>query len=233
MSLNEERSSNKKRLICFSIINNEFCSYYDKCTYAHSLAEQIIDTDKYAIYCIVLDETLMEVAKRDNLAAVYKQLIFMTSICEACLDKKCTGGYNCKNGVHDTSLKICKSDLLTGQCFNNVIDIEISAGILDKITDITKPTSYKGCINGHHLTSRNLTPYFKYIHQIDYQKRNNYQSTRCIDIEQVYKFMKISDYDIYDKDESSESTDSEINSWFQRDNLSDSDDTLCSQQVLE
>lgn len=211
--------SNEKRLVCFSIINNESCIYGYNCTYAHSLDEQIVDPDKKFIYEIVLDQTLMNFFSITNPKTdeIYKQLLFLTHLCEKCVGKKCTGGYNCRNGVCNPSLKLCKNDLLTGECLNKVVEIEIDPLTLKKIK--VDKCVYRGCINGHHLTDRGLVPYYKYIHQRENSRKNKYQSVRYIDVHPLSKVFK-ENYDSscviinnMDNSNDSSSSDEELNNW--------------------
>ena len=156
--------SNQKRLICFSTINNETCTYGTNCTYAHCIDEQVIDWDKKFIYQIIFDKDLMNFYSltNPNTDNIFKQLLFMTNLCDKCLINKCTGGYNCRNGVCDTSLKICKNDLLTGECLNKIKNIDINQTILNKLRgdDFNECENYEGCLNGHHLSLRGLLPYY-------------------------------------------------------------------------
>lgn len=227
---------NKKRLICYSIINNDQCEYYNNCTYAHSLEEQKIDEEKIFVYKIILDKELMNFFSITNPKTdeIYKQLFFATHLCEYCINHKCTGGYNCRHGVCNFFLKLCRNDLLTGQCLNKIIDIPINLTIYNKIyetnvsdTENENKFNYTGCINGHHLTERNLIPYYKYVHQKENYKKNRYQSVRYIDIRPLKNILTKNDYGtshtydpLYSDDES---TDEEINSWFQKKYNSDSD----------
>lgn len=221
--------SNEKRLICFSIINDEPCAYGGNCTYAHSLREQRVDPDKNFIYQIILDKDLMNFFSMTNPKTdeIYKQLLFMTHVCESCTANKCTGGYNCRHGVNDPCLKICKNDLLTGQCLNKIIDVHVDNNIFHKIHRDGNPVVYKGCINGHHLTERKLLPYYKYVHQKENSKKNKYQSVRYIDINplnRIFNRQENNNYNIRESHDSDESTDDEINSWFQKKYESDDED---------
>ena len=220
---------NKKKLICFSVINNEICNYGNNCVYAHSYKEQIIDYEKKIIYQIIFDKNLMNFFSQDNkIDEIYNKLLFYTNICNNCMIKKCTGGYNCRNGACETFLKLCKNDLLTGECHNNLVNINIENFFLDKLEDPNFESNkiYKGCINGHHLTERKLLPYYKYIHQKDSHVKNKYQSVRYIDINSFKKYLK-EHYDTYsenilnDKLDSESSTDEEINNWFKKNSDSD------------
>lgn len=223
---------NEKRLICFSIINNEKCNYGVNCTYAHSLEEQKIDPEKNFIYRIIIDKNLMDFfcitnPKTDD---IYKQLLFATHICEKCIHRQCTGGYNCRHGINHPCLKICKNDLLTGKCLNKIIEMEMPKNIVNKIIgdcrDVQMCEKYEGCINGHHLSQRKLIPYCKYVHQKENSRKNKYQSVRYIDIDPWRRIMKNDSINRYNPNtnmayESEESTDEEINQWFQKDSESD------------
>lgn len=217
--------NNVKRLICYSILNKEKCQHDRHCTYAHSLAEQVIDQEKKFIYQIILDSNLMDFESINNQKKeyLYKQLLFNTNLCENCQNNKCPGGYNCKHGTNSSTLKLCKNDLLTGQCLNKIITIQCDPSIVAKIDGITKLETYTGCINGHHLSIRELVPYYKFIHQCENSKKNKYQSVRYIDINQVGKIIQNNWSDNDDGDNSDASTDDEINSWFKKDDI---DDTL-------
>ena len=205
--------SNEKKLICFSVVNGEKCIYGSGCTYAHSIEEQIIEEDKKFIYQIILDQQLMNFSlnkistnmsissrnESDNksmsdskIEEIYKKLLNLTHLCEKCMSQKCTGGYNCRNGVFDPALKICKNDLLTGECINKQININVDGVLINKISgsEFIPCESYKGCINGHHLTLRNLIPYYKYVHQKENSRKYQYQSVRYIDIDQLGKIFR-------------------------------------------
>lgn len=213
--------SQKKRLICFSVINKTKCNYQEKCIYAHSLEEQYVDEDKFFFYQIVLDKNLMNFFSLTNPKTddIYQCLFLFTQICNKCLTNKCTGGFNCRNGICHPSLKICRNDFLTGQCSNNIVKIEIDNRIIHKFekNEFTRCNEYTGCSNGHHLTSRNLMPYYKYKHILENSKKNKYQSVRYIDINPLNRIFN-STRNLSDSDES---TDEEISEWFSRKNCSD------------
>lgn len=221
--------SNRKRLICFSLINEEKCIYNSKCTYAHSFEEQIIDEDRCHTYKIILDKNLMNFYSQINpkTEEIYKNLLFMTHICDQCQQKKCTGAYNCRNGVFNTSLKICKNDLLSGGCLNKTINITIDKKLLDKIklnnteTNNFQPSEiYEGCINGHHLTQRKLIPYYKHIQQKENTKKNEYHSIRYIDINPINKIFRDNNSN------SEESTDEELDDIFSKHNNNDTNTNI-------
>lgn len=228
---------NEKRLICFSVIKNQACNYGEQCTYAHSLYEQKIDDDKKFIYQIIFDKNLMNICSITNpkIEEIYRNLLFMTNICNDCKNMTCTGGFNCRNGVCHESIKICKNDLLTGECLNKTIELQCSDDIIDKFRndEFERCTNYKGCINGHHLTTRNLVPYYKYIHQKENSRKYKYQSVRYIDINPIYRLLQNDNgrYNnacsyVYNQisDESESSTDDEVNNWFSHRLYESSDD---------
>lgn len=183
--------SHIKRLICYSVVNGKPCKYGSKCTYAHSIDEQVIDEDKMELYRTVL--THMSNVKFDDL--MYRKIENLGYICNACRKGRCTGGYNCRNGVFDMSLKICKNDFLTGTCSNELIKIEINPKIWAKIMEDQPETPSKvdfiGCCNGHHLTLRGVTPYYRYLqeqsnprdtdHLVRKRTEPTFQSIRYID----------------------------------------------------
>ena len=212
--------SNRKKLLCFSVINDEYCKYGNKCTYAHDLDEQLIELDNLYVYQIILDMNLMNFFSLLNpkTEQIYKKLLFYTNVCAKCVAGVCMGGYNCKYGTHDKCLKICKNDLLTGQCINNVFDMHVPPSIINKINQIEpiKPLEcYVGCINGHHLSERNFIPYYKYIEEKEYSKKTTYQSVRYISSNSISSKIDQRKYT-----QSSESTDEEISRWFDKKNFS-------------
>lgn len=237
-------NSNVKRLICHSVINGEYCIYGKQCSYAHDLVEQIIDSDKKFIYQIILNEDLMNFFYPNNPKndEIYKHLLFMTKTCPQCLDNKCSGGYNCRNGVRTQDLKICRNDLLTGECLNPIIEINVQKDLIEKISkpnfeNFKKPKKYYGCINGHHLSLRNkpdnynldyrsnkevnyLVPYYKFTHHKETCKKNMYQSVRYIDLNPIKKTNLYFDKkSIYGGTLSDSSTDDELDKVFSRNNL--------------
>lgn len=210
----------EKRLICFSIINKEPCYYSDHCTYAHSLEDQVIDLDKMYLYQLILDRNLMNFSSQHPKADdIYKQLLFLTHLCENCSQNRCTGGYNCRHGVFDKSLKLCRNDLLTGQCLNKIVEIVVDDKIIRKIKNISLPERYSGCINGHHLSERNLVPYYKFLHQKENNKKSEYQSVRYIDINSISRIFRNTGNNVLNDssdDSKSDSSDEEISSWFKK-----------------
>src|SRR5579872_2524743 len=215
---------NEKRLLCYSTIHQAPCPYQKKCTYAHNLLEQKIDDERYFLYQIILDAKLMNFFSFTNpkTEELYKTLLFSTHVCDKCTASKCTGGYNCRNGIFDLTLKICRNDLMTGECLNKINKINVNPSILNKIGNISIPQSYDGCINGHHLSTRGLLPYFKYVHLKEQSTKNQYQSVRYIDLQSAYRYFKDDailnplDNNTSGVDSSESSTDDEINEMFKK-----------------
>ena len=210
---------NEKRLLCYSIIHGTQCPYHDKCTYAHSIEEQRIDNDRFVLYQIILDAEIMNFNSESNQKKeeIYKNLLFSTHVCDKCTSSHCTGGYNCRNGIFDPTMKICRNDLMTGECLNKINKININPQILDNIKNITIPSYYEGCMNGHHLSCRGLLPYYKYVHHKDQSTKNQYQSVRYIDLQSAHRYFKSDENDAHTVTESSDSsTDEEINELFRK-----------------
>lgn len=164
---------NQKKILCNSVINKiSECSYGNKCIYAHSIYEQNIDENKKFIYQIILDENLMDLININGPKKwqIYTGLINSTKYCKlkdgllcSGVEKKCNGGLNCKYGVHFNTFKICRCDLLMGQCSNDIIEINVDKTLVDKVGGVKSPDKYLGCMNGHHLTMRGLIPFLKLI----------------------------------------------------------------------
>jgi len=140
-------NNNFKKLLCYNIVNNYRCAYKNKCMFAHSHDEQNKEPRRQVIYnMIYLWNDLSEInIKTDKL--LLDELIIFTKECKNCINKKCPGGYNCKFGVCLKENKICFNDLMYGKCHNILIEKNNNNNILYK------------CINGIHLTEKNLIPY--------------------------------------------------------------------------
>lgn len=215
--------NNRKRLLCYSFLNDETCLYNNKCAYAHSYEEQNIDDDKIFLYEIIFDEKLMGfyLVNNPKTDEIYKKLLFFSNICEQCINKKCTGGFNCRYGSFISTIKICKNDFLSGGCLNKIVEISMDNNIVEKINKISSNSNFKkcnlylGCINGLHLSQRGLISYYKYIQKNENTKKNNYHSVRYIDIDPINKILKTS----YNNDTSSSSTDDELNTIFSKNDI--------------
>lgn len=187
----------ERKLICFSMIYKTPCMFGQECTYAHSLQEQIVDDFKRMVYQIILDRNLKflphmpyHIGQR-----YYENLMIMTRICHACTNHECTGGYNCYNGVFDSSIKLCRNDFLTGDCKNTLCHIDIHESILYKFAHdaIEWCDVYVGCEYGHHLTQRQLIPFYTYhilhtSHEIesDTMLHTHTDHSHCLNIDRKY-----------------------------------------------
>lgn len=182
--VNRNTMCHNKRLLCNTVLSNTKCRYNSTCKYAHSLKDQIIDFDKEFLFKIILDKNLSnynnQITPKNN--EIYTNLKHFTTVCDLCINNKCTGGFNCKYGVNHFSLKLCKNDLLTGACLNKIVDIILPQFILDKFKDIECINTYVGCLNGHHLTDRGMMPYCEYVHLYENSHKKYYSSIRYIDL---------------------------------------------------
>lgn len=208
-------SQKEKRILCNSFIKNTECKYTGKCAYAHSYQDQIINREKILIYQIFLDKNHMDFLNQCSnckINEIYEELGFFTQFCMNCINNKCTGGYNCRNGAHNIFLKICKNDLFTGDCKNNTNEITKDKILLDKIKydDFTECEKYIGCKNGHHLTTHGITPKFKYIHMKDSLIKKTYKSIRYIDLNPVTRLYNSASGLIINGDSDSSSNDDEL-----------------------
>lgn len=110
------KSVNNKRLLCKNILNNGSCSYGNVCIYAHSIDEQVLDPARKRAYDILESRRKLydvNLIKDDELFKTFKQLCYT---CDNCVEHRCSGGYNCRNGVFDSKYRICLKDLMDGNC---------------------------------------------------------------------------------------------------------------------
>ena len=130
----------KNRILCFNVLNSGECSYSHKCLYAHSLDEQSVDTNKNQALELLkeLDLSTIDLVKNKNLR---ENLLVLTKLCNDCINNACPGGYNCKYGACNKDVLICSTDFQRGDCKNYIEN--------DK------------CINGYHLTLKNMVPLIK------------------------------------------------------------------------
>jgi hypothetical protein len=136
--------NNVKKILCLNILNKKECVYGNNCIFAHSLEEQ--NKDKYKnmiINFIKNNKDLSKINLMDDIK-LFNELMVFTNKCEKCLNKKCSGGYNCKYGVCNLNLLICRDDLLNGNCCNECMKDE---------------NHNMRCINGIHLTYKKLIPF--------------------------------------------------------------------------
>jgi hypothetical protein len=146
-------NSKDKMLLCYSYSyqNKSECTYGNKCSYAHSLSDQTISDNRVLLYKIILDRSICDY----NLNNV-QDINLLCELCNGCRNGICFGGFNCKHGVCDRTFKICRNDL-NGECLNPVHDIEINHGLISKMKmNLSLCQKYIGCINGHHLSYRNI-----------------------------------------------------------------------------
>jgi hypothetical protein len=124
--INKSDQKNLKKILCSNIISKNICSYGNNCLYAHSLLEQNIDDARKLGYDIVTSSNNLGNIDLQNNTYIYNLLLFFTNVCEMCVKKKCTGGYNCKFGVCLKKYCICILDLNYGQCYSDCGLIHLS-----------------------------------------------------------------------------------------------------------
>jgi hypothetical protein len=105
-------STNVKTNLCKNVINNNRCTYGEKCKYAHSLTEQKIKPNRKKTL-----ELLEKGKELDNISPeIVDELKIFTKICEKCINNNCIGGLNCLNGCISAKFQICENDLYNGIC---------------------------------------------------------------------------------------------------------------------
>jgi hypothetical protein len=130
--------NNHKKIMCQNFLNDNFCTYKDKCLYAHDRNEQKIDIKRQKIFDILNSDTDLSTLDYQKNKEIYKELQLFTKICPECIINKCTGGNNCRFGTPYQKYLICYDDLNYGSCKDD---------FCEKI----------------HLTKRNLKPQYTNI----------------------------------------------------------------------
>ena len=172
MKIYKPSTDNKfKHLLCKNIMSNGSCHYGNNCRFAHSLNEQIVEPVYKKINDIIHGNTNLTKINIYNEKELYDILLKKCKLCENCNKKKCTGGYNCRNGAINDKDIICIDDLNNGNCL---------------IKECTKI----------HLTEKGLKPYMSYImrekvKQFEYNKLD--EALECFSITDCHKdFVEIS-----------------------------------------
>ncbi len=110
-----------KKILCNNFLNSIACKYGNKCAYAHSYDEQILDYPRklaYDMIEIMNDLSEIDITSPEN-KELYKVLLILTKTCNDCDKCKCAGGKNCKYGVYTRKLQVCYYDLTYGNCPNS------------------------------------------------------------------------------------------------------------------
>lgn len=174
---------NQKKVLCTKMIKNGQCQYGMKCTFAHSLEEQNVEPLRKKAYTIIKGSALLDDIDLYHDRELFNILRRLTRTCFRCVNKQCTGGYNCNNGAIDEKHTICFDDLMRGKC-NRMI---------------TK-------CNKVHLTERNLIPYHSQllIYNSDLSANTEYKKImtnnipKVMDIHDIIKPCKQPDNDSID-----------------------------------
>jgi hypothetical protein len=147
--MDKNAKNNFKKLLCYNIVNNMKCLYKNKCMFAHDIEEQIKEPNRDFIYNMIYTmNDLSNINIKEN-RELFEELLIFTKECKNCINNKCPGGYNCKYGVCLKKLKICYNDLLYGKCTLQLNEEQMNNKKLKK------------CINGIHLTEKNLIPFYQ------------------------------------------------------------------------
>lgn len=117
---------NNKTVICRNIWNGNKCSHGNRCVFAHSLKEQVVNKNRKLAYDII-NGNINEPVYLGNHPELYSTFLELTKVCKACVVNKCSGGYNCKYGAINTNSVICFNELTTGKCqVNNCQNFHLS-----------------------------------------------------------------------------------------------------------
>lgn len=109
---------NYKCLLCQNMFITNKCIYNNRCLFAHSEEEQVINSTRKYIMDILNDNKNINANLLKN-ESVYRELLVLTKECEIHKNNSfCKGGNNCNEGYHNLKYSICKDDLIDGMCTN-------------------------------------------------------------------------------------------------------------------
>lgn len=162
--------TNHKKILCKNMIFNNECKYETKCLYAHSLDEQNVNYLRKSAYDVIKSKHDLSYINLQDEPELYKVLVQLSIYCHNCVNKKCTGGYNCKYGACKYEYVICLSDLN----FNNCTDKYCNKVHLSKrgLKPLKLLLDYKtDCLNNNLLVDINT-----YINNNDNDNTNELDS---------------------------------------------------------
>ena len=113
------KDKNIKHAICSKWSENGKCNYGKKCLFAHGLNDQNISEDRQTVIKMIKENIDLSDFDLIKNYSVFKSALQLSKKCDMCSEKKCRGGYNCKNGYIDESISICSDDILHGNCHND------------------------------------------------------------------------------------------------------------------
>jgi hypothetical protein len=127
---------NYKKLLCTKQLMGNNCRYGDKCIYAHTRDEQVIDPiRRHIMSCMETEKYNMIDLKNEK---QYVELLRYTNLCNGCVNNVCIGGNNCTNGISTKKYLICKNNLIN-VCKENCGRIHIRP----QLKDIKKIRSFR------------------------------------------------------------------------------------------
>jgi len=132
----QKKNKGVKKIMCRNIIHHGNCSEGSNCHFAHSLDEQVVDAEKRIAYDLIDSEKSLSNINLNSDKQLYDSLKVLTVLCPKCIEKHCSGGYNCRNGACDKKYWICNRDLNYGFCNDQNCELI-------------------------HLSKRGLKPYYK------------------------------------------------------------------------
>ena len=152
-------SKDNKRILCNNILSKSFCNYGNKCVFAHCLDEQKVDDVRIRVYDILKGNYDLSDLDLVGDTIFFNNLLCMTKICFKCIEGKCSGGYNCRNGTCYLKYMVCCYDLINGLCNNNCSSIHLTKRNM-------KPYIYQKMVEQY-------TQYNSYLNFNDYMKFNS------------------------------------------------------------
>jgi len=184
-----------RKLLCRLMTAHKYCNRGPDCAYAHTLREQELEPGRLIAIRMMLDCSLA--CPEDQIDLVYHEALSMCRLCDSCVKKECTGGYNCYNGACHRDLLVCCDDIFAGSCENELYQDSLPKVASRFFQEDIQPRMR--CISGYHLTSDTLLPYNDYVrlkcNQYDcnrvLQQCDPFQQREAIDYDQFLDFREL------------------------------------------
>jgi len=129
-------------------MHNGFCNYQLDCYFAHGIGEQKIYKIREKIYSMINSDTDLSDINLLTDRKLYEDMLVMTNVCQKCIKKKCQGGLNCRDGAMCYKYRLCKDDLIYGNCNKRCKYIHLSSkGLIPYNLRRYKTMAERGCGN--------------------------------------------------------------------------------------
>jgi hypothetical protein len=154
--------NNKNSILCDSLIRGGICEQGLYCNFCHDIKQQNINPDRLLALKIIFDDDIKNLSEyADNKKEIiYDNLKILCKLCNNCQNHCCVGGYNCCEGAINASIKICRSNMMTGTCPNDSPNKKRRKPDKELINILSNKINfsedYGGCKNGFHPCDKGI-----------------------------------------------------------------------------